>query len=333
MCTCSDASDASDAAGRRCGASLGVALLLLAASARAQPELQAAYAAAERLRLSETAATDAVAAAYGEALDLFLRLARDNPDREAWRPAGAFCAFQAGDFERAADLFGAVVEAGSRSEFDVGYLLRSQSRAGRAEALVTAALRFEPVLPAVVRQVLINEGALVRGGGLQVADRWLRHGDRARSLWVFRYQAEYGGQSALDLANLALALRHLGEVAESEATYRRALQVAPDDAILWNDLGLLLKGAGRTADAARALLESRRREAPPNTGPATTNLVLLGQRTGRHTLPDAAEALARVLAERPAAALARRAYLDALAARRFSSLRPAASPDRRSPSR
>ena len=59
----------------------------------------------------------------------------------------------------------------------------------------------------------------------------------------------------------------------------------------------------------------------------STNLVGLGLRTGRHALPSPAAALATVLAERPEAGLARRAYLNVLA--RTVPPFPTSSPDRR----
>lgn len=59
-------------------------------------------------------------------------------------------------------------------------------------------------------------------------------------------------RSRVSLANLALTMRNLGRVGESEALYRELLERTPDDGSSWNDFGLLLSGAKRYADAATA---------------------------------------------------------------------------------
>jgi hypothetical protein len=93
------------------------------------------------------------------------------------------------------------------------------------------------------------------------------------------------------------------------------LKAAPSDPVLWNDLGLLWKGAGRLADAVEAFAQSRRSEPAPKSGPATTNLALLALRGVAVPLADPVQALGVVLAEHPDAALARRACLDLVVAR------------------
>lgn len=59
-------------------------------------------------------------------------------------------------------------------------------------------------------------------------------------------------RSRLSLVNLALTLRNLGRVGDSEAAYREVLDRWPEDASGWNDYGLLLSGAQRRADAVVA---------------------------------------------------------------------------------
>jgi len=56
--------------------------------------------------------------------------------------------------------------------------------------------------------------------------------------------------SEMAYANLALALRWLDRVEESEQVYRDALELFPDDPRLINDHGLMLEGVGRVEEAA-----------------------------------------------------------------------------------
>lgn len=301
---------------------LAAAVVALAvAGGAAQEPLRQAYAAAEGLRLGG-APPEEIGRAYGRALDLFLRLAPDDPSHAEWLPVAAFCAYQARDWSRAIELYQAALRRGGDDATNAGQLLRALVQGGRgAEALHTAralAERFaEPV-----RTVLVAEGGLERARALDVADAWLRDGDTAAGLWVFRYAVAARGGQALDLANLALALRRVGLEAECDAVYRRALELAPDDALIWNDYALFLRGAGRRDEAERAFRESRAREQPADPGPATANLALMGL-GGRELLDQPRLALARVLAQRPSSPMSRRALLDLLAA--------AAAEDERAP--
>ena len=264
------------------------------------------------MRLGGGAEPGEVRSAYDGALALYLRLSPEVGRSADWLPSGAFCAYLAGRFEMAADLFAASMDVGHRDAFHAEYLLRAQLAAGQHDPLLRSARRLTAGFAAEVDRVLIEEGGLRRAKAWVVADSWLRRGDTEAGLWVFGQLVRASGDHPDALANLALALRHVGREDAAEEAYRRALARAPRDALLWNDLGLLWKGAGRDDEARTALVRSRELEPQPPTGAATTNLAGLGLRSGRHSLPDPAEALATLLAQRPEAELARRAYLDVL---------------------
>lgn len=54
----------------------------------------------------------------------------------------------------------------------------------------------------------------------------------------------------------AIVAERLGHPDAAEAAYRRALDLAPDDAALHNNLGIFLRGRGRTDDAAAAIRQA-----------------------------------------------------------------------------
>jgi Flp pilus assembly protein TadD len=147
------------------------------------------------------------------------------------------------------------------------------------------------------------------------ADEMLWAGQTAPGLWVFEQLAAAYATSPGVIANLALVLRRLGRLAKAEATYRRALELAPDDAVVRSDLGLLLKGRGDHEAAAAAFLTALRCEGPAGTSPAGTNLGVLFQRTGKRRGRDPEADLVAVLRLRPQQSLARRLLLDGLTAR------------------
>jgi len=115
------------------------------------------------------------------------------------------------------------------------------------------------------------------------------------------------------LANLGLAYLHLGRAADAERTYRAAVNIAPGTDWLWNDFGLLLKGLGRFEEAFQMFVAAARQETKPGASAAGTNLGVLFQRTGNARNRDPQADLQRILANRPAAAMARRLLLDGLA--------------------
>ncbi|MEQ8764750.1 MAG: tetratricopeptide repeat protein [Planctomycetota bacterium] len=73
--------------------------------------------------------------------------------------------------------------------------------------------------------------------------------DYESALGVFRQLAEAETSSQLEM-NIALTLKHLGRSVESEAAYRRAIELDPLAGAPWNDLGILLQSVGRLRDAA-----------------------------------------------------------------------------------
>lgn len=276
----------------------------------AQESFAEAYAAAEELR-ANGAGEARLRQAYGRAADLFGAAPAEHRDDPGWLPAAAYSAWMAHRSGEAADLFAQSWETGNRDAFHAEHLLRSLWASDRRDGLLSQARTLEQQFPQIVRAILVDEGALHAVAAWEIGGHWLRQGQTDLGLWVFERLVDAGGRHPTSLANLALALRQVGRETESEATYREALTAAPDDAALWNDFGLFYKGAGRNEEAAAAFAESRRKEQEP-TGPATVNLLVLSN-AGFRVAPVAwPTAISQVLAERPTAALARRACLDAI---------------------
>ena len=304
-------------------------VLALIAPGLAQQEFQAGYRAAEELRATEGASPAAIQEAYRRALSAFERLPEGVRQDPGWLPSGAFCAWQAAEFDRAAELFDRSMAAGNHDSFHASYLLRSLLAAGHPERFLRRARALEADFTADVSGVLIGEGGLNRARAWLVGERWLRAGASDDGLWVFASLARASEDHPDALANLALSQRHVGREEEAEATYRRAIDQAPSDPALWNDLGLLYKGAGRLDDALRALQKSRSLEDAPRSGAATTNLIYIGLRTDVETVSDPAQALQVLLRARPDAGLARRGYLMILARTRFPTSDPDTGPRHR----
>ncbi|MEM7199311.1 MAG: hypothetical protein AAF628_03535 [Planctomycetota bacterium] len=279
---------------------------------RAQDDFRSAYVAAEQLRLDGAAAA-AVSDAYARALDAFLAIAPGADEYNAWLPSGAFTAYCAGAFERAAALFEESMQRGNDDAFHAEHLLRALLAAGRAEPALRAAELLHPRHAAAVLRVVREPGALQQLDAMRQADAWLRDGDTERALWVFRLVAQATAEQPIAVGNLALALRHVGQVAESADLYRQALEAAPNDVILRNDYGLLRKGLGALAAARGILAQSRASETEPGRGPATTNLAVLALR-GEGAIPEARAQVSAALALRPDAAFLRRCALELAAA-------------------
>jgi Tfp pilus assembly protein PilF len=164
---------------------------------------------------------------------------------------------------------------------------------------------------------------------LPLADAALRSGERKVGMWIFRAIAELLPEDAARLANLALAHRHVGQVAEARRVYERALQLAPNDSWTWNDYGLLLRAAGDPAAARAAFERSIACDAKFGEGPGITNLVVEAAQ-GRVDASARAQVLAdasRALLVRPDAALLRRAAID-LVLRDAGVARPQQHPDK-----
>lgn len=222
-------------------------------------------------------------------------------------------AFHCGEFgasrELSAQAFGSF-----RNGPNAGLLVRSALAVKDAGGLALArdlAKEFE----LHVRQALLERAADV----LAAADRLLRQGNEELGLWSFEQLVEASDGQVWALSNRALALRHVGDVAHSEACYRQALRMAPDDPLLWNDLGLLLVGAGRHDEGITAFVESVRRDPDPSSGSALLNLALAGRGAGLPGYADPLQVIRRRLERDPDAALgfARRVCLDLLLGRDY----------------
>lgn len=298
----------------------GLAVLLLAAALGAQTaEFERAYAEAERLR-QEGAAPASVRAAYARAVRCFLQI-EDRDERDARRAAGAFSALQAGQHDLAVALFEEAAAAGQRDATLCGWHLQALLAAGRDEHALRLGQAEQARFPSAVRDVLGTAASV-----LAAADQLLRRGETELALWAFRLQAEARPDDAPALANLALALRHAGREADSEAIYRTALAMSPQDGLLWNDFGLFLLGTGRRDEAVRAFQQSVACETDPAESAAIVNLAQLDlgfRHRGEEIRPE--QALAMLLRARPDAAggLGRRLLLD-----RLCRQRPADKPSR-----
>ncbi|MFN9706322.1 MAG: hypothetical protein ACK595_16055, partial [Planctomycetota bacterium] len=138
--------------------------------------------------------------------------------------------------------------------------------------------------PTDVRAALLAHEPLVAAG----AQRSLRQGDFADGRLAFEQLAAAQPLAAYRIANFALCLRQLGEVAAARRQYDLARSLVPDDLEVENDFGVFLRARG----------------------PAVTNLVHLaaiGEDAGpTDVLIDAS----RALAARPDAAMLQRLVLD-----------------------
>ncbi|MCG3135594.1 MAG: hypothetical protein HMLKMBBP_03315 [Planctomycetes bacterium] len=81
-------------------------------------------------------------------------------------------------------------------------------------------------------------------------------------------------------ANLGLELRWAGKYAESEAAYRRALELNPGDPVIWNDYGLMLLAVRRRAEAIAAFEKGR--AADPAWNDNIENLAWWARSEGRY---------------------------------------------------
>ncbi|MFN9274429.1 MAG: hypothetical protein ACK6D2_01710 [Planctomycetota bacterium] len=147
------------------------------------------------------------------------------------------------------------------------------------------------------------------------AQRSLRQGDFADGRLAFEQLAAAQPLAAYRIANFALCLRQLGEVAAARRQYDLARSLAPDDLEVENDFGLFLRAQGDLRGALAAFqrgwrLDLARPVGLRARGPAVTNLVHLaaiGEDAGpTDVLIDAS----RALAARPDAAMLQRLVLD-----------------------
>lgn len=226
-----------------------------------------------------------------------------------------------GDAERRDARDGSMAEVcGLLAEVRLRALVESQQVEAFVGSLRATASAHPQAAARAAAAVVAGHGGAV----CEAADLALRRGQHADGLFVFEAMATATGRDPIALGNWALSLRHVGRAETSEQLYREALRASPEDAGLWNDYGLLLKGQRRDREAMAAFAKSLALDeaaAPvgPPTGPAVSNLALMQTRgrgvdAGVEVLPDPQRALAAVVARRPDAMMARRLLLDSLAA-------------------
>jgi tetratricopeptide (TPR) repeat protein len=251
--------------------------------------------------------------AAGTALDIYLQLPEEARHRHV--AAAAWCALAAEQPALAVDLAEEGRHVGRCSVELIGLHLSALVRLRRWVDWVRQARKDQSdgQEAAVTAALLSEEGAL-----LQAADRLLRRGGDATEagLWLFRALADARPGNAISLGNLALALRNVGSIDESERSYRAALQASPGDAELWNDFGLFLRATGREEQANEAFERSYSLDRRPGEGPGVTNLVLAG-RWGSpgdrsRAIPTAVARASLALSLRPEAEMLRRITIDLL---------------------
>lgn len=291
-------------------AGLGAMLALATVTTRAQ-DFATAFRAAEEAR---TKGTDAAAlrAAYGRAASAFLQLPAGSPERARTLAQGAAAAWRAGDARWSQALYEEAWSDLPHTSDLASERMRAQLDAGAAEAAIVFAHAIRAEFATAGLTVLSGDR---RGGDprvLAAADHMLKTGRTELGLWAFQVCAEGSPGVAIAIGNHALACRHVGQVAEAERLYLRALELAPDDALLCNDYGLFLKGVGRHEEAVKAFLRGRELERPPGSSPAIPNLRQLEGVLGRKLLLDPRQDMATVLALRPDAAFPRRLAIDFL---------------------
>ncbi len=300
---------------------LGLSLLLALAGGTSAQDFATLYRAAEDARLAAQNDAAHVASAYAAALRAFDAIPTETPERGAALPAAASAALRAGAAQRAVTLIGQSVALGGDDALHAEVQVTALVMAEQARAAVAAIAVWAARQPAAVERALDAVRQQHSGALCEAAETALREGKTDVGLLTFSLLAKVSGRHPVALANLALALRHVGREAEAEAHYREAIAAAPSDHELWNDLGLLLKGLRRDQEAVAAFVKSRALEtekAP--SGPATSNLVTMiraGRAPDSAASIDAGAALAAVLARFPAAGMARHLLLRDLLASPF----------------
>lgn len=282
--------------------------LMATAQARGQEMFDQLYRSARELAADPAVDRATIRRAYGKALRAFLQIPTTaTAYGPRLSPAGR-AALEAGRADLALQLITeAMARSGPSEELaavQLRALLDANDREGFLVAGRDAAERFPP---AIQDAVAADRG---RQRLLGWADGWLRGGRTAEALWLFREIAAAG--NPFDLANLALALRHAGRLADCEATYRRAVDAAPGDHIIGNDYGLFLRAVGRPEEALQMFRQSYNKEDRPGDGPAITNILHLALLRPDLVPEPPLEEAASALGLRPDSAMLRRVALDLL---------------------
>ncbi|MEM7584121.1 MAG: tetratricopeptide repeat protein [Acidobacteriota bacterium] len=164
----------------------------------------------------------------------------------------------------------------------LGRVLVETGRLDGAEDAYRQALRLDP------------EGV---DAAKNLADLYMARGRPSDALALYLRAAEQGHNVEL-LYNLANALAADGQLDDARSRYRQALEIQPDYAAAYNNLGALELRAGDT-EAARRSFE-RALELDPKLGDAAANLGLMAAAAGR--LEEAGDRLRRALAIAPESA-------------------------------
>ena len=280
-----------------------VSACVLAAAAPAQFEAfeqaHGEYLAAREARAPRGEQT----AAAARALDAFLAVPTDAAGRGARLAPAAEVALAADDAQRALAY---AREAEARGE-DLGVLLLTalQRVEGPAAALDAAYARRERTSTA---DYLVAARAIDRGELFLTALARFRDGDRAVPMWTLERTAGrleewavanpdaagLAAEAGIARGNAALLHRLLGDHDTALAGYDRAVELAPDDDILWSDRGLAYKAAGKLDEAVASFRRSVAVESAAGQGPATTNLAVLATAPVGRERPEIRDTLAAV---------------------------------------
>lgn len=247
---------------------------------------------------------------YAGALREFLRRPAGTEGYGDRLLAAGYCAYRADRASMAVGLFDDAWQRGP-TEALAEWRVLARFRAGPARAAIDAAL---PLLgEATPLRVGVDRALLSQAGSaMPEADRRLRSGDDREGLAVFEALVRASGDATWALANLALAYRHVGRVADAERCYRQALAAEPADIVVWNDLGLLLRATGRVPEAIQAFRKSYDNDPDPGMGPGITNLVQIGWWAPDVDGASSMDAALAALQKRPEAAMLRRLTVEAL---------------------
>jgi len=283
---------------------------LMPVSAAQQNELQ---------RLLQQGVEREQAGQFQEALDIYLRVLRANPQAEGVYTLVGNAQMGLGRFEEALASYRRAArhdatDAGAR--YGAGNALYNLRRFGEAAAEYAAAARLQPNVPDIhanlssayynldrYREAIAAAQAAVRvkpdfaGGYVNLSWYYSMTDQHAESLAAARRGAELDPSNQMAHTNMCRALNDLGQFTAAATACERALRLKPEDGETLYYLGIARKGLKRpTGDLfQRALAGLEAAESPE------VDFIYLAaaaySQLGRHD--DAIAAYQRVLAERP----------------------------------